>query len=128
MEPECALECECCSTVFKTTNQLGCSMNTAEVIFQMFVFDKLLVAILFDTSKRLLKVVGRHHVPLQIPFLSKLLCTTWLRASMRCFFVVHNSNVHGQIAAVTELPQALVTLIWLFFVVHTLREGWCHQN
>ena len=121
MHPECALECERCSTISKTTNQLGCSMNTAEVIFQMFVFDELLVAILFDTSKRLLKVVGSHHVLLQILFLSKLLCTTWLRASMRCFFIVHHSNVHSQIAAVTELLQALVTLIWLFFVVHRLN-------
>ena len=86
-------------------------MNTAEVIFQMFVFDKLLVAILFDTSKRLLKVVGRHHVPLQIPFLPKLLCTTWLRASMRSFFVVHGLNVPSQPSAFTELLQALDTLM-----------------
>ena len=117
MAPECALECECCSTVFKTTNQLGCSMNTAEVIFQMFVFDELLVAILFDTSKRLLKVVGSHHVLLQILFLSKLLCTTWLGASMRLFIVVHYFNVLSNVTLRTELFQALATLVWPLFIV-----------
>ena len=38
---------------------------------------------------------------------------------MRPFFVVHITHVPRQMSPVTELSQALVTLIWLIFVVHT---------
>ena len=67
-------------------------INTA-VIFQVSAIRKLLNTILFSTGKGLLRVVDQLQVPLQIEFLSKLLCATWLRASMRSFFDVHSLNV-----------------------------------
>ena len=95
-------------------------MSTAEMIFQLTACHKLLSAILCDTSIRLLKVVELHHVPLQIKFLSKLLFTIWLGASVRLFIVVHNFNVLFKGTRCTELLQTLATLILLHFLVHHL--------
>ena len=38
---------------------------------------------------------------------------------MRLFIVVHNFNVPSQIAVFTKPFQALATLMWSFFVVHS---------
>ena len=70
-------------------------MSFAEVIFQMSQLQKLLVTILLNTSVRLFKAVDLHHVSLQIELQSKLLCTSWLGAGMRRFFIVHNFSVHS---------------------------------
>ena len=121
MFKKCALNLECCNTVMKTTNQFCCSMSTAKVIIQISAFQKLLITVLFHTRVRLLKVMYLHHVPLQIEFQSKHLCTTWLGASIRLFFFVHNSNVHSQMALPIELLQALAALVRLFFAVHTFN-------
>ena len=92
-------------------------MSFAEVIFQMSQLQKLLVTILFSTSVRLFKAMDPHQVSLQIELQSKLLCTAWLGAGMRRFFVVHNINVHSQITPARELLQALATLMRLFNAV-----------
>merc|ERR1719500_1409756 len=93
-------------------------MSFAEVILQISVLHKLLITILFNTGVKLFKAMDLHHVSLQSELQSKVLCTSWLGAGMRLFFVVHNFNVPRQLVAYPELPQALVTLIWPFFVVH----------
>ena len=92
-------------------------MSFAEVIFQMSQLQKLLVTILFSTRVRLFKAMDPHQVSLQIELQSKLLCTAWLGAGMRRFFVVHNINVHSQITPARELLQALATLMRLFNAV-----------
>ena len=77
-------------------------MDSAQVIAQLSSLFKLLLTILFNTRVGFFKVVGFHHVPLQVDLHSKLLSTSWLEASKRLFFQMKSFYMIVQRVFVTK--------------------------